>query len=439
VNDELARLYPAHIRTVIERAGRALAAGGFDHLLIASGRLSYRFLDDMPNPYYVNPQFKAWVPLLRHPDCWIALTPGRRPVLVYCQPNDYWHETPAAPSGYWVEHFDVRVVSEPDEAARHLPDAAKSAIIGEPGSAIKGYAPNNPQAVIDSLHFQRSAKTAYELACMRAASRLAARAHRAAERAFRAGASEAEIHRGYCAAAGQNELELPYGNIVALNEHAAILHYQYQRADKPAQHHSFLIDAGAQCHGYAADVTRTHSAGDGEFQALIDAMDAAQRALCDQVRDGKSYPEIHLDTHARVAKILKEQDYVRMSPESMVESGVTGTFMPHGVGHPIGLQVHDVAGFMASEAGGFIERPKGHPYLRMTRVLKQDFVVTIEPGLYFIDSLLAELKATPHAAAVNWDRVERMRRFGGVRIEDNVRVTEGAPENLTRDAFAAIA
>ena len=139
-------------------------------------------------------------------------------MLVYCQPNDYWHETPAAPSGYWVEHFDVHVISEPDEAARHLPDAAKSAIIGAPGSAIEGYTPNNPQAVIDSLHFQRSAKTAYELACMRAASRLAARAHRAAEGAFRAGASEAEIHRAYCAAAGQNELELPYGNIVALAE-----------------------------------------------------------------------------------------------------------------------------------------------------------------------------------------------------------------------------
>lgn len=438
MSKDLARLYPAHIQTVIDRATGALAAGGFDHLLIASGRLSYRFLDDMPNPYYVNPQFKAWLPLLRHPDCWIAFTPGSRPVLVYCQPDDYWHETPSAPDGYWVQHFDVRVIHDPKDALTHLPRAAHSAIIADADSALDGIVPNNPEAVLNFLHYQRSAKTAYELANMRNASRMATRAHAAAAAAFRAGASEMEIHRAYCAAAGQTELELPYGNIIALNEHAAILHYQYQRSDRPAQHHSFLIDAGAQANGYAADITRTYSGNDDEFQQLIDAMEAAQLQLCDQVRDGKSYPEIHLDTHARIAMILHDQDYVRMMPESMFETGVTGTFMPHGVGHPIGLQVHDVGGFMESAAGGFIARPEGHPYLRMTRVLQQDFVVTIEPGLYFIDSLLSKLKAGAHAGAVNWDKIERMKKFGGVRIEDNVRVTSGAPENLTRDAFALL-
>ncbi len=171
---------------------------------------------------------------------------------------------------------------------------------------------------------------------------------------------------------------------------------------------------------------------------LIDAMESAQLRLCDQVRDGKPYPEIHLNTHARIAAILRDQHYVKMEVDSMVESGVTGTFMPHGIGHPIGLQVHDVAGFMDNASGGFIPRPEGHPYLRMTRTLQQDFVVTIEPGLYFIDSLLAKLKATPHAAVVNWDKIERMKKFGGIRIEDNVRVTAGTPENLTRDAFALV-
>jgi len=436
MTSELADLYPSHLRTVMQRADAALLAGGYDHLVIGSGRAVYRFLDDMPSPYFVSPQFKAWLPLLRHPDCWIIHTPGSKPILAYYQPDDYWHETPAAPAGYWVEHFDIRVISEPAQAVKLLPATGRSAVIAEASAALDGLVPNNPEAVLNALHFARSAKTGYELANMRLASRRATRAHVAAAAAFRAGASELDIHRAYCAAAGHVENELPYGNIVALNEHAAILHYQYQRDDKPDAHRSFLIDAGAQVNGYAADITRTYCNDNEEFQSLIDAMEADQLQLCAQVRAGKPYPEIHLDTHARIATILRNHDIVRMEPASLVETGVTSTFMPHGVGHPIGLQVHDVAGFMESAAGGFIARPAGHPYLRMTRTLEPDFVVTIEPGLYFIDPLLATLRSGPHAGSVNWEKIERLRPYGGIRIEDNVRATTGDPENLTRDAFA---
>ncbi len=75
----------------------------------------------------------------------------------------------------------------------------------------------------------------------------------------------------------------------------------------------------------------------------------------------------------------------------------------------------------------------------MTRVLEPGMVVTIEPGLYFIDMLLARLKEQPTAKEVDWARVDAFRRYGGVRIEDDVVCTEGDPENLTRDAFAALA
>ena len=85
-----------------------------------------------------------------------------------------------------------------------------------------------------------------------------------------------------------------------------------------------------------------------------------------------------------------------------------------------------------------LPKPDGHPFLRLTRKLEADMVVTIEPGLYFIPTLLCQLRAGPHAAAINWPLVEHLSRFGGVRIEDDVVCrAEGAPENLTRDAFAA--
>jgi Xaa-Pro dipeptidase len=126
-----------------------------------------------------------------------------------------------------------------------------------------------------------------------------------------------------------------------------------------------------------------------------------------------------------------------MSAESAVESGVSSTFFPHGLGHLLGLQVHDVGGLQRDESGGTVSRPAGHPYLRCTRTLEPGMVTTIEPGIYFIDMLLAELKNKPAARDVDWARVDAFRRYGGIRIEDDVVCTDGEPENLTRDAFAA--
>lgn len=97
-----------------------------------------------------------------------------------------------------------------------------------------------------------------------------------------------------------------------------------------------------------------------------------------------------------------------------------------------------MAGFQASENGGTLPRPAGHPYLRMTRALEPGMVMTIEPGLYFIDLLLAKLREGPLAGEVDWTRVDAFRRYGGIRIEDDVACTAGAPENLTREAFAQL-
>ena len=126
-----------------------------------------------------------------------------------------------------------------------------------------------------------------------------------------------------------------------------------------------------------------------------------------------------------------------MDPGSMLEKGVSSVFYPHGLGHPIGLQVHDVAGF-SDENGVLIPRPDGQPFLRMTRTLAPGMVVTIEPGLYFIPTLLAKLKQRPESKLVNWQKVEQLMPYGGVRIEDEVHCTDSDPENLSRDAFAAL-
>ena len=173
---DLHPLYADHLATLKARADKALLREGFDHLVIAAGRPALQFLDDRPYPFAVNPQFKHWLPVTRAPGSWLVHTPGRKPILVYLQPHDYWHVVPDAPAGYWVEHFDIVVIREAKDARAHLPnDAARCAIIGEANAALDGFAPNNPQGVLDYLHYQRSHKTAYELAMMRVANRIGAR------------------------------------------------------------------------------------------------------------------------------------------------------------------------------------------------------------------------------------------------------------------------
>ncbi|GLQ96844.1 Xaa-Pro dipeptidase [Dyella mobilis] len=430
--------YAQHIATLRARADKALSLGGFDHLLVAASTPLRKFLDDQDYSFVANPHFRHWLPLTDTPGSWVVYTPGHKPKLIFVQPRDYWHVVPAAPSGYWVDQFDITIVRTSAEAVALLPKD-NCAVIAPNCPQIDGVEINNPPAVVDYLHWHRSYKTPYELELMREASRIGARAHRAAEKAFRAGESEFGIHLAYLAAARQIDAELPYPSIVGLNEHGAILHYTHFDRTPPSQSRSFLIDAGGSASGYASDITRTYAAaGHGEFQALIDSVEKAQLDFVSKVTDGQSYAALHVYAHHTLADVLREHGIIHASAESAVQSGITAAFFPHGLGHPIGLQVHDVAGFQASESGGSIPRPEGHPYLRMTRALEPGMVVTIEPGLYFIDMLLDELRDKPAAKDIDWAKVDAFRSYGGIRIEDDVVCTRGEPENLTRDAFASV-
>lgn len=437
--EELGALYPAHVQTILARHDRALEKAGAGHAVIFSGARKLVFLDDYAYPFKPNPHFVGWLPLTATPYCYLIHTPGEVPVLVYYQEKDYWHTPPADPQGYWTEHFDIRVVHSVDDIARHLPvERDKCILIGEvddPAQAF-GIERINPASAINILHYARSVKTGYELGCMRAASRRAVKGHRAAERAFRAGKSEYEIHFAYCKAAEHTENELPYGNIIALNEHSAVMHYQHQARQAPAEVRSFLIDAGASVNGYASDITRSYSFRDSEYQDFIDRLDALQLELVGEVKAGVDFKDLHLLTHRKVAGLLIAVGLATGSVEALIESGVTAAFFPTGLGHLLGIQVHDVGGFMEDENGNTIDRPSGHPWLRLTRTLQVDQVLTIEPGAYVIDMLLENLQGSPAAAMVNRDKVDWLRPFGGARVEDNVRVLANGCENFTRAAFA---
>ncbi len=436
---ELSKLFGRHLEAVCHRSAEALRACGYQALLVHSGSLLPVFQDDRTYPFEVNAPFKVWTPLAE-PDCFVHFQPGQRPILAFSQPGDYWYKPPAPPEGYWTGYFDVRICADRESARALLPlDLGTTAYLGEAFAEFGswGVAAHNPARLMRHLDFGRAIKSAYELACLREANRLGARGHLAAQRAFAAGESEFAIELAFLAACGLREQELPYNPIIALNESGSVLHYQVLEKHAPAERHSLLIDAGAEFGGYASDITRTYSAGDGDFSALIAHMDTVQQALCKDVRAGVDWREVHLHAHRLTAEVLQEAEIVTCNAEQALAAGVTRVFLPHGVGHLLGLQVHDAGGFMRSPEGGDIPRPEGHPYLRLTRTLEEGFVVTMEPGLYFIDPLLEAARADKRASLINWSRVKALRRFGGIRIEDDLAVTATGCENLTREAFRA--
>lgn len=437
-NPTLGAHFAEHIETLTKRHDHALQQAGASHAVIYSGNPRFAFLDDYQMPFKANPHFVSWAPLIRLPFSYIVYTPGETPVLIYFQPHDYWHVVPGAPDGYWTKHFDIRIVHTLEEVGANLPtDREKCILVGEieDDALTFGIERVNPTTAINILHYARGVKTQYELAAMRLASQRGVQGHLAAETAFREGKSEFDIHRAYCKAVSLTEPELPYGNIVGLNEHGAVLHYTDFDRQAPAESRSFLIDAGAQVHGYASDITRTYSNGDTRFQALIDRMETMQRDIISQVQAGVDYRDLHLTTHTMLAAVLNDAELATGDPGTLIETGVTSAFFPHGLGHLLGVQVHDVGGFMENEGGTTIDPPSGHPFLRLTRVLEEDMVLTIEPGLYVIDMLLENLRGTPAESHVNWDTVDWLRPFGGIRIEDNIRVLANSQENLTQAAF----
>lgn len=437
-------LYSAHINHRRERLDHLLNAHGFDVLFIHSGRLSYPRFDDRAQPFRVHGHFNAWVPLPYTPDCLLELRSGQRPVLWYLQPEDFWHAPPKAPEEWWASQWDVHIIKDPADWVKRIERSEATAVIGEEAhlADLGDHIAVNPRSLMQALDEDRTFKTEYERACIYQASLKGAKAHRAAKAAFDEGRSELGIFQAYLHALNEDPMTLPYDGIVALNDHASILHYQHREIDAPKAHLSFLLDAGADHLGYASDITRTHAGQahtreGGLFQGLIDAMDHLERGLAHSAQAGHSFVDLHQQAHQGIAQILSQTELVSGSVESMVAGGITRTFFPHGLGHFLGAQVHDVAGQVDGD-GHALPPPPEDPMLRLTRPLEEGNVVTIEPGLYFIPMLLDKLKGESAGQQVNWPAVESLIPYGGIRIEDNILVTEAEPVNYTREAFHAI-
>ena len=222
-----------------------------------------------------------------------------------------------------------------------------------------------------------------------------------------------------------------YGSIVGGGPNSATLHFApKQRAFRDGD--LILVDAGAEVAGYASDVTRTYPVGPaftGIQRDLYELVLDVQTAAIRDARPGKEYKELHLEASGRIAAGLVDLGILRGQADELVERDVQALFFPHGLGHMLGLATHDVGGCLVGRDTG--SRPTLQ-YLRADLPLQPGYVVTVEPGIYFIRTLLEDPVAREkHGDAVNWDRVDELIDFGGIRIEDDVLITETGAEVLS--------
>ncbi|MGE5595363.1 MAG: M24B family metallopeptidase, partial [Hyphomicrobiales bacterium] len=224
-----------------------------------------------------------------------------------------------------------------------------------------------------------------------------------------------------------------YGSIVGSGPNGAVLHFApTDRVLGPGE--LVLVDAGAEVEGYASDVTRTYPAGpryEGIQRDLYQLVLAVQQRAIEHARPGKEYRELHLEAAEQMAEGLVDLGLLRGNPADLVERDSHALFFPHGLGHMLGLATHDAGGCLA---GRHPSDRFGLKYLRADLPLAPGYVVTIEPGIYFIRALLEDpARRQQFTGGVDWGRVDQLLDFGGIRIEDDVLITEEGAEVLTAD------
>ena len=433
---DLAPLFSRHVERLQSETEKALADAGFDSLVVSSGAPFTYFADDSDAPFHPVPHFAHWCPL-GGPHHLLHVVPGQKPRLIRHAPEDYWYEQGGVTDPWWLGAFRFEEAGSAEAAWKALGRPANAAYVGNEAEPARGAGlASNPPPLTSRLDWVRSYKDEYEVRCVEEATALGARGHRAAREAFAGGASEMEIHHAFCRGVGATEAQLPYSTIVALDDKGATLHYETKREARDGR--VLLLDAGAASRGYACDITRTTPARscDPRFAEIVRALDALERELARAATPGRPYLEVHLQAHRGIAAILAQAGLVRVSAEEAFAKGYTHPFFPHGVGHHLGIQVHDVAGRQADPSGTPAPPPKEHPYLRNTRTIEPGHVFTIEPGLYFIPMLLRPFRSGPAAAAFDWTAIDALTPLGGVRVEDNLVVTAAGPRNLTREHLA---
>lgn len=419
-------LFQEHVGFLREATLKVLASEGYSGLAIYAGHDRHYFADDHNVPFRPVPHFSHWCPL--HSPGHLLLIDNRdKPTLYLHREETFWIDTETNIAPFWLDSF--KIVSA-KEAKKELSSCSNLAWIGPRISWLPASIAFNPPSLCQALDNNRRIKTPYEIQCLTAATNIAARGHKRIRELFNlADRSEFDIHLAYLQATAQCESELPYTNIIAFDAKAAILHYQHKRTN-PKEADVLLADCGARYHNYCADITRTYVRKNKHpvFTHLLQGLESAQQDLCAEIRNDVPFYDVHYLAHEKIVDLLYEAKIISLAGEEAIAAGISKIFFPHGLGHLLGIQTHDVG-------GDRVDCTYRKPFLeifapmRFKGKLITNEVITVEPGIYFIPKLL-----NPHRQnqKLNWKLIDDLIPMGGMRIEDNVLVEEDRCINFTR-------
>ncbi len=419
---------PAHLAARRERVAKALELTD-EILLVGAGEpIPLPENTDQTYPFRAHSEY-VYLADLDTPGGVVAYDPKRGPI------KGWSSFVPDVTEAERV--WEAREQSPGDTLARLEPylTVRRGRPIVNLGAPLRGVTtdPARLAAVREKLQHARRPKDAAELALLHRAATATAAGFAALREGLRPDVTERALQIELEAAFYRNGAERTgYGTIVAAGSNSAVLHFP--PSERVLKKGNFvLVDAGADVGRYVIDVTRTYVVGGRPtpFQrGLFNLVLRAEEAAIARCVPGAEWKDVHRQAAVEMTTGLIDLKLMRGQAESLVEQGAHTLFFPHGLGHMTGLGVRDASGRFPGR------QPFTDPALKNLRMdlpLQPGYVVTVEPGLYFIPAILNDpARRKQYRNAVNWDLAEKCQTLGGVRIEDDVLVTDGPPEILTR-------
>jgi len=425
-------------------------------LLLQGGKQKCRYNTDH-EPLFRQESFFQWVFGVMEPDCYgiLDLTNQKAILFVPRLPESYavWMGR-LKPLEEFREHYEVDEVRYTDEISQFISEEntkkvfllqgtnSDSGMLTKPAK-VEGFEFKGDRYDFTDLYLNaaelRVIKTPKEAEVLRYVARVSSEAHVACMRATKPGLKEYQLeatflHHCYYHGGCRN---ISYTCICASGGNSAVLHYGH--AGAPNDHTLVdggmcLFDMGAEYHCYGADITCSFPVN-GKFsdrqRHVYTAVYNAQLAVFSELKAGVSWKDMHLAAEKAILTVLTETGYLQGNVDDMLRDRLPAVFMPHGLGHFLGLDTHDVGGYLEM----FPPRPSepGLCKLRTAAILKEGMYLTVEPGVYFIPVLLEPAFADPVLGKyLVEEKIRSMFDFGGVRLEDDVFITASGFENFTR-------
>ena len=382
------------------------------------------------------------------PDAAALLVDGRFTLFVPKAPDDdaLWHGRVSTMDEI-QERYGADAVLDAGDLAQHVQavQPATLAIADENRNAWARHLLSCPlrfgqhhgdTSLMDAVIEMRRVKSEREIAEMRRAAEASGRAHRAVIQSTHPGGHERSLAALFRTVLAMDGCELGYDTI--LTQSGEVLHNHAHDATLEAGR-LLLCDGGGEVStGYGADITRTWPVS-GRFtnrqRAVYDAVLAAQLASIEKCVVGQRFLDVHMASCRVLTQFLVDEGIAVGGQDELLAKGAHALFFPHGIGHHLGMDVHDLENF-GDRSSYPPDRGRPEPfglcYLRLDLPLVADWVVTVEPGFYVAPAILQHPELRESLGdCIRWDRLSDWEGFGGIRIEDDIRITPDGPENLS--------